>query len=116
MPRSGQAPQRPLFFGDPLGALFRPEQRAAGQWAHAARVGKAAVQIAGAVVLPTACARWAELGGRPATCCSITTFGTPRDVSLDALHIERRFPVDAATAQFCRQLAFKDAPPAAAGA
>jgi transcriptional regulator with XRE-family HTH domain len=35
---------------------------------------------------------------------TITTFGTPRDVTLDELHIESCFPVDAQTAEFCRQL------------
>lgn len=36
---------------------------------------------------------------------TITTFGTPRDVTLDELHIECTFPVDEATAEFCRALA-----------
>jgi transcriptional regulator with XRE-family HTH domain len=36
---------------------------------------------------------------------TITTFGTPRDVTLDELHIECCFPVDDATAEFCRALA-----------
>lgn len=36
---------------------------------------------------------------------TITTFGTPRDVTLDELHIECTFPVDEPTAQFCRSLA-----------
>ncbi|UGQ46277.1 helix-turn-helix domain-containing protein [Massilia endophytica] len=35
---------------------------------------------------------------------TITTFGTPRDVTLEELHIECCFPVDEATAQFCRSL------------
>jgi transcriptional regulator with XRE-family HTH domain len=35
---------------------------------------------------------------------TITTFGTPRDVTLDELHIECTFPVDEATAEFCRGL------------
>lgn len=35
---------------------------------------------------------------------TITTFGTPRDVTLDELHIESCFPVDEATAAFCREL------------
>jgi hypothetical protein len=39
---------------------------------------------------------------------TITTFGTPRDVTLDDLHIESTFPMDDATADFCRQLAEKD--------
>jgi transcriptional regulator with XRE-family HTH domain len=36
---------------------------------------------------------------------TITTFGTPRDVTLDELHIECTFPLDEATAEFCRSLA-----------
>lgn len=35
---------------------------------------------------------------------TITTFGTPRDVTLEELHIECCFPVDEATAEFCRKL------------
>jgi transcriptional regulator with XRE-family HTH domain len=36
---------------------------------------------------------------------TITTFGTPRDVTIDELHIECTFPVDEATAAFCLKLA-----------
>lgn len=36
---------------------------------------------------------------------TITTFGTPRDVTLDELHVECCFPVDEATAALCRELA-----------
>ncbi|RDZ27790.1 helix-turn-helix domain-containing protein [Lysobacter silvisoli] len=36
---------------------------------------------------------------------TITTFGTPRDVTIDELHIECCFPVDDATTQLCRTLA-----------
>lgn len=36
---------------------------------------------------------------------TITTFGTPRDVTLDELRIECMFPADEATAQLCRKLA-----------
>ncbi len=36
---------------------------------------------------------------------TITTFGTPRDVTLEELRIECCFPVDEATAALCRQLA-----------
>lgn len=39
---------------------------------------------------------------------TITTFGTPRDVTLDDLHIESTFPMDEATAEFCKQLARND--------
>jgi transcriptional regulator with XRE-family HTH domain len=35
---------------------------------------------------------------------TITTFGTPRDVTLDELHIESCFPLDEQSAQFCRTL------------
>ncbi len=36
---------------------------------------------------------------------TITTFGTPRDVTIEELHIECCFPVDEATARLCRKLA-----------
>jgi transcriptional regulator with XRE-family HTH domain len=36
---------------------------------------------------------------------TITTFGTPRDVTLDELHIECTFPADESTAEFCRSIA-----------
>lgn len=36
---------------------------------------------------------------------AVTTFGTARDVTVDELHIECCFPVDEATAAFCRELA-----------
>lgn len=36
---------------------------------------------------------------------TLTTFGTPRDVTLDELRIESMFPVDEATTQRCRKLA-----------
>lgn len=36
---------------------------------------------------------------------TITTFGTPRDVTLDELRIECWFPVDDSTAELCRALA-----------
>jgi transcriptional regulator with XRE-family HTH domain len=35
---------------------------------------------------------------------TITTFGTPRDVTLDELRIECAFPADQATADLCREL------------
>jgi transcriptional regulator with XRE-family HTH domain len=35
---------------------------------------------------------------------TITTFGTPRDVTLDELRIECAFPADQGTAEFCRAL------------
>lgn len=36
---------------------------------------------------------------------TITTFGTPRDVTVEELRIECSFPADTATAEFCRMLA-----------
>ena len=39
---------------------------------------------------------------------TITTFGTPRDVTIDELHIECCFPRDDATAELCRALARDD--------
>lgn len=39
---------------------------------------------------------------------TITTFGTPRDVTLDELRIECTFPADDATAERCRLLADED--------
>lgn len=41
---------------------------------------------------------------------TITTFGTPRDVTLDELHIECCFPVDDATAALCKTLASGETP------
>ncbi|MCF7222249.1 helix-turn-helix domain-containing protein [Marilutibacter chinensis] len=35
---------------------------------------------------------------------TLTTFGTPRDITVDELHIECCFPADAATAAFCHAL------------
>jgi transcriptional regulator with XRE-family HTH domain len=42
---------------------------------------------------------------------TITTFGTPRDVTLDELHIECCFPMDEETADLCRELARQDQAP-----
>jgi hypothetical protein len=36
---------------------------------------------------------------------TITTFGTPRDVTIDELRVECTFPADEATAALCRALA-----------
>lgn len=49
-------------------------------------------------------------GGELRFFSTITTFGTPRDVTLDEVHIECCFPVDEATAELCRQLARQDSP------
>jgi transcriptional regulator with XRE-family HTH domain len=46
---------------------------------------------------------------------AMTTFGTPRDVTLDELHIECCFPVDEATAGLCRALAEAEADAAPRG-
>ncbi|WBS02101.1 helix-turn-helix domain-containing protein [Pseudoduganella sp. SL102] len=43
-------------------------------------------------------------GTRLAFFSTITTFGTPRDVTLDEVFIESCFPADEATAAFCRRL------------
>ena len=43
-------------------------------------------------------------GQRVAFFSTITTFGTPRDVTLEELHIESCFPADDASAAFCRSL------------
>ena len=40
---------------------------------------------------------------------TITTFGTPRDVTLEELRIECCFPVDEGTAALCRRLARESA-------
>ena len=42
---------------------------------------------------------------------TVTTFGTPRDVTIDELRIECAFPADEATAAVCRELA-REAPDA----
>lgn len=39
---------------------------------------------------------------------TLTTFGTPRDVTIDELHIECCFPEDDATAELCQTLARED--------
>ena len=44
---------------------------------------------------------------------TITTFGTPRDVTIEELHIECCFPVDEATARLCRELAAAGGAPGA---
>lgn len=41
---------------------------------------------------------------------TITTFGTPRDITLDELRIECCFPMDDATGELCRALARGDMP------
>lgn len=39
---------------------------------------------------------------------TITTFGTPRDVTIDELHIECCFPMDDETVELCRMLAHEE--------
>ncbi|WP_338766667.1 helix-turn-helix transcriptional regulator [Massilia sp. METH4] len=85
---------------------------------------KAATLLEEVLAYPGVPAHWRhrELGTAPApvlTTCfkrdgvrlaffsTITTFGTPRDVTLDELHIESCFPVDDDTAAFCRGLQTK---------
>lgn len=49
---------------------------------------------------------------------AITTFGTPRDVTIEDLHIEACFPMDEVTAECCRELMRRDGnrpSPASAG-
>jgi hypothetical protein len=36
---------------------------------------------------------------------TITTFGTPKDITLEQLRIECSFPADEATERMCRELA-----------
>ncbi|MCE3262067.1 MAG: family transcriptional regulator [Pseudoduganella sp.] len=48
---------------------------------------------------------FARDGQRVALFSTVTTFGTPRDVTLEELHIESCFPADEASAAFCRALA-----------
>jgi len=43
---------------------------------------------------------------------TLTTFGTPRDVTLEELRIECSFPIDEVTAERCRALARADTGPA----
>ncbi|KQW90344.1 XRE family transcriptional regulator [Massilia sp. Root418] len=59
------------------------------------------LESAPAPVLTTTFARH---GVRLGFFSTITTFGTPRDVTLDELHVESCFPLDEETAAFCRQL------------
>lgn len=44
---------------------------------------------------------------------SITTFATPRDITLDELRVECCFPLDDATAAFCHELAAAETAPTA---
>ncbi len=41
---------------------------------------------------------------------TLTTFGTPRDLTIDELRIECMFPADESTAERCRALALRPAP------
>lgn len=50
----------------------------------------------------TACFRHGEV--RISFFSTITTFGTPRDLTLEELHIESCFPMDARTEAFCKSL------------
>lgn len=83
--------------------------------------GQAAALLQDVLAYPGVPAHWRQrdLGTTPAPVLSacfrrgdvrisffstITTFGTPRDLTLEELHIESCFPMDAATDAFCRQL------------
>jgi transcriptional regulator with XRE-family HTH domain len=46
---------------------------------------------------------------------TVTTFGTPRDVTVEELRIECAFPADEATAELCRSLMVTGVPAAATG-
>lgn len=48
---------------------------------------------------------FARDGQRVAFFSTVTTFGTPRDVTLEELHVESCFPADEASAAFCSTLA-----------
>lgn len=58
-----------------------------------------------AVPTPTLETVFERDGRRVAFFSTVTTFGTPRDVTLEELHIESCFPSDEASAAFCRALA-----------
>lgn len=63
----------------------------------------------GAAPTPLLTVRFRKDGQELAFFSTITTFGTPRDVTIDELHIECCFPMDDATAELCRALARDDA-------
>ncbi|MBB3220817.1 helix-turn-helix domain-containing protein [Pseudoduganella umbonata] len=58
----------------------------------------------GTAPAPVLTTRFKRDGARLAFFSTITTFGTPRDVTLDEVFIESCFPADAETAAFCRRL------------
>lgn len=58
----------------------------------------------GAAPAPVLTTSFHHRGVRLSFFSTMTTFGTPRDVTLDELHVEACFPVDAATAEFCKAL------------
>lgn len=53
---------------------------------------------------PVLATTFARHGVRLSFFSTMTTFGTPRDVTLDELHVESCFPLDEETAVFCRQM------------
>lgn len=63
----------------------------------------------GSTAAPLLTVRFACQGQEPGFFSTLTTFGTPRDVTVDELHVESCFPIDDATAQLCRRLAAEDA-------
>ncbi len=62
----------------------------------------------GAAVTPLLTVRFRRGDDELGFFSTITTFGTPRDVTVDELHVESCFPVDDATAKLCRRLADED--------
>ncbi len=59
----------------------------------------------GATPLPLLTTHFDDKGSPLAFFSTISTFGTPRDITLAEIRIECLFPVDDATAQKCRELA-----------
>ena len=78
-------------------AEARPEVRAATARLESGRTLDTA-SVAGAPIIPV---RFAKDGVRLAFFTTITTFGTPQDVTLQELRIESFFPADAATRAWC---------------
>jgi transcriptional regulator with XRE-family HTH domain len=66
----------------------------------------------GAIPAPLLTTEFLKNGERLRFFGTLTTFGTPRDVTLEELRIECSFPIDEVTAERCRALARADANPA----
>jgi len=120
---------RQIFDPDDLRASLENWEEIAGamlrhlhnEVAAARTDAKAAALLQEVLAYPGVPAHWRQrdLGSTPAPVLSacfrrgevgisffstITTFGTPRDLTLEELHIESCFPMDAATEAFCRKL------------